>query len=198
MPPPTSQATPAAGLAPAFVVPTPLVRLSTDEELRAYRRSLFELARLKQNHFFPNDSEPHAAIVYEVLLRTATENVRIFCSCLKASVFGSPTVVSALEDALKRNVSVCVVSELSPDDSPFLSVLKSANAGLVSVWTFGRNVKDFNFAVADNRAFRFEDDSQVPRASGNMNLPDVAGKLSDYFDKVLLVADGITPLTRVA
>lgn len=156
--------------------------------LDLYRKMLFDLHRQKSSQPFSNESEPHAAIVYEVFLSIANNYVKIFCERLKCSVFGQEHVVRALNEALARGVHVEVVTERSPDQSAFLEALTSAQkANLSIVQTLGQpRATDFNFCVVDDEAYRWEHDNKEAHAVGTMYRPAVARELSRYFEEKLV------------
>jgi hypothetical protein len=159
---------------------------SQDPSLDEYKAALLDLFDSKSTHFFPNESEAHAAIVYELFFRVSRNAVKILCEKLRASVFGKQSVVAALKDALVRGVHVSVISEIAPESSEFLDVLRYyRDAGLVDINSFNKeDIVDFNFCVVDGEAFRWEHNNKTPSAVGNMHRPDIAKKLAKYFDEI--------------
>lgn len=154
----------------------------------AYRSALYVLHQFHSDQFFPNSSEPHAALVYEVFFKLARNSVRLFCENLKKSIFGEPHVVDALKMALSQGVRVDVVTRSRPEESDFLHLLVDyQKAGLASIHVLTiREHADLSFCVIDDEAFRWEHDNARTLALGNMHNPKTAKKLSKFFDEVLL------------
>lgn len=170
----------------------------TTSDLNEYRRAIRELYDRHTNYFFPNDSKDHAAVVYEVFFTVARERIRIFCAHLSNSVFGTERVVAALRDALGRGVCVDVLSEFAPDDGPFLTTLLSPpDPSRVKIRTADKDIRDYNFAVVDNCAFRFERDHERSSAKCNMHLPQLAKQLSTYFDTTLFKINDLRAVSLV-
>ncbi len=161
---------------------TPKIDLN---DLPGYKKALENLYLTETNFYFPNDSEDHAAAVFEVFLRLAKNRVKILCRNLKASVYSKPELVAALQQALARGVKIDIISEEKPEKSAFLEFLKaSIPLNSTTVKTFNEKKLKVNFAVMDDIAFRWEDNNDHVKAVGNMYCKEFALKLSAYFNDI--------------
>jgi hypothetical protein len=155
-------------------------------DLEAYKIALRNLFLAKNELFFPNDSEEHAAVIFEVFLEMAKEKVQFVCNNLKASVFQRPKMTAALQEAFKRGITINVVTQVEPEHSDFLVLLqKYQEKGLATISSLENYTLDYNFATMDDVAFRLEPDNKLQKAVGSMYCPEIVKKLSGLFESIL-------------
>jgi len=158
-------------------------------EVDLYREVIFQLFETESKTQFSNGAPAHAAVIFEAMLQYAKESVKIFCKELLGEVFGCPRVIMALKGAIERGVCVQVLTQHAPNKSQFLEILKSEMTnGRKSRIATTNNPKlkshKVNFAVMDEKAFRYEDDASEISAFACANNPSASKGLSEDFDKI--------------
>ena len=176
-------------------------------ELEEYRRYLEGLAESDSTDMFSNGGIKHASILMSVLFQ-GTKNARIYCEGFKPNLIKTDPYWTALnqyllEDANNR-LDVLVESDEYKDEKP-LQILKEAmdrrHNDTIHVKKISKAGKELiadrfgnghcNFAVFDDKKFRFEYDPENYRAFGSFNQPDKCEILTELFDNAF--ADS-TPL----
>jgi hypothetical protein len=161
-------------------------QISRASSLENYRLGVLTLMSLKSGDIITNSEPAHAAILFEVFFKSATDKVRIFCKNLSQEVFGNPSLLAAARSAVERGVSLNVLLQ---DDAPnktefseWISTIKSAKVCLRIAPEHIRNAS-VNFAVMDTTAYRYEPDRSKCVASASMYNPDTSSFLAGKFDE---------------
>jgi hypothetical protein len=173
----------------------PMVRvdMATSENMvldeQSYREAVETLLRLRSDKTISNSMPSHAAVLFEVFLKRAQQQVRVFCRNLSNEVWGNPAVVEAAKNALQRGINLSIlIQEDSPDSGPFAELLNDnrTDPHLRFYTMEGENLRNapVNFAVMDETAFRFEKDRKECKAFAVMFSPNLASSLSRQFDAI--------------
>jgi hypothetical protein len=149
-----------------------------------YRKIVFDMFDSNASDRISNGSPMHAISIFEAMLSYATREVKIFCSKLATEVFGSDDVCDALENALKKGVRVRVVTQSTPDETKFKKILTENNLLIVSR-DEEINAIEVNFAVMDDKAFRYEPKNSAIKAFACANDTSSASVLSNDFDEII-------------
>jgi len=173
---------------------TPIIDVETtveanpvDQEIEAYRKRIENLADLNSGASFTNNQPAHARVIFETFFCRATQEVDIFCRNLAADVFNSTRLCENLIGAVKRGVKVRVFTQENPESSSFVETLRklvAANPDLVALKQGNSNHLNnlgFNFAVMDEKAYRFEPNKADFVAFASMNNPSVCKSLLSVF-----------------
>lgn len=146
---------------------------------------------LKSGDIITNSEPAHAAVLFEVFFKHATEKVRILCKNLSQEVFGQPALLTAARAASAKGISLDVlIQDESPDNSEFTQWVnseKNPNVSIRRVPSWLRNAST-NFAVMDTTAYRYEPDRTKIVATASMYNPDVAKFLAEKFDSFAAAA----------
>ena len=128
-----------------------------------------------------NDSKDHACVLIEELLHYAESEILIFCRNLGPDVWGTPTVISALGDALGRKVKVKVLLQEDPEGGDGNRALALLRANGVEVRRTHNTEVKANFIVIDNKAYRLEKDVENRRGYACANDAENASGLASAF-----------------
>ncbi len=172
---------------PIEVEATAVVKLD-EQEIDAYRQRIENLADLDSGAAFTNNQPAHARVIFETFFDRAQKEVTIFCRNLASNVFDSSRLADNLVVAVKRGVQVRVFTQEDPQPSAFLKVLKNLVTSYSDKVSIKRsltensmNKLEFNFAVMDGKAYRFEPNKDDFVAFASMNNPDVCKSLLSLF-----------------
>ncbi len=185
---PTPASAPGAPAAPDF---SHVVETANDTA--QYRISVENLMISGSSLAVSNSLPAHAAILFEEFFKHAKKRVRILTWKLAVAVFGDPDLCREAEDALKRGVRITVITQMAPEASPFLSLLRKFKERVefieaqINSSPFAQSVCgwDLNFAVMDERAYRVEPDRALGKAQAVMNNPSYAAGLNEFFKRVV-------------
>ena len=152
------------------------------DDIVAYHTAIKKLFDKDSTEFFPNNNAAHAAAIIEELFIHATKEVKVFCRNLNPKTWDDKGVLSAVLKAASCGVTIKILTQESIAENTeiyrLLSLLK------ISVTQNRGTQIHCNFIVADKKMFRFEDDFSKCHAVGCANCPELAEKLSNFFDEV--------------
>lgn len=136
--------------------------MTTNDEI-FYRELVFKMFENNSSERISNGDPVHAACILEAMFVYAEKSVKIFCERLSTLVFNRENLFNSLKRAIERGIDVEVITQEKPDDTPFYSFLEEKK--LVKV-TSNSDIKSLsaNFAVMDNKAFRYEKDKNEIKA----------------------------------
>lgn len=176
-------------------------------ELEEYRRYLEALAENNSTDMFSNGGIKHASILMSVLFQ-GTKKAQIYCEGFKPMLIGTDPYWTALNKYLLEDsaneLDVLVESDNYIEEKP-LQTLKEAierrNNETIRVKKISAAGKQLitnrfgkghcNFAVFDDKKFRFEYDPYNYKAFGSFNQPDKCEILAKLFNEAF---DLSTPL----
>lgn len=171
-----------------------------DSKLQEYEDYLKMLAAENSDTIVSNGGKDHAVILYSVLLDNTERQVRIFCQSGDSAVWKDSKFTSSLRSFLDRS------------DDVSLHVLTAHEPALSREWTdsYKEKVEAFqipaeskekiykhfrnnkcNFAVFDEKRYRYEYDCNAFRAYGSFNSPETSRQMIDLFDEAFSAASGI-------
>lgn len=154
-----------------------------------YRENVQALFKAKSTSRFLNGSPWHAAYIFEAMLQYATDSVNIFCRNLNESVFSHAFIQKALA-AINPNVKVTILVQSCEDDieskNLYDKINKKEYPGVSVQLIKNVNTKrlQYNFAVMDGRAFRFEPTRDAIAAIASANEPSTAQILITRFNTI--------------
>jgi hypothetical protein len=138
-----------------------------------------------------NRSIEHATVVMETLFEKAVSKVEILTNKLTDEVYGSPTVIAAAKEFLRReNSRIEILCEESVDRAthPLLRELDQAgHAAQISLRFVPENLRRtylFNFATADGGAYRYEENRNSSEAIVQFGPTDFGKTLKGTFAKL--------------
>lgn len=156
----------------------------------SYSESVRRLMAMNSDALISNGQPLHAAALFECFFLNAQQSVKILCKNLLSEVFDRAEILAAASFALRKGVDIeVIVQERPPDGSVFFKMLhqeQCAGQTNVKIWTDANvspaiKARKENFAVMDDRAFRYEEDSSKCEAVASMNRPMLASKLAGIF-----------------
>jgi len=160
-----------------------------------YNGYIASLAQKNRDVVFYNSGPEHAAFVMGTMFMKAKESVRVLAKDFSGKVSGSPFYINALNDFLKRGGSIQILLEkYDPLNKPaiFQTLVPHYMRDNNCVSIKQRKQKVFknnppievNFATADEKMYRLEDDIEAFTASGNFNDPNSTRKLNEIFTEI--------------
>lgn len=160
-------------------------------EMIEYRRKLYELLSTDSPALFANYSRAHANCIEAAFLNYAKQTVSILSGDFAALLRASPELVSALNDALARGVSVRVIT-LSGTKADVLDAMGAAEAPQKFDCRAGRVAEGASvqhYMVVDRMRYRLEEAHAMPapttvHAECCCNGPAKASFLRAAFDAV--------------
>jgi len=174
-------------------VSMPSRSLKMNSELQSYRESVQQLMTSRSSKPVSNGKPEHAAVLFELFFKNASNYVKIFCHNLDARVFDCPEVIEAAADAAKRGIAIDIIVQNQPQSTKFLQRLEALdkkesirldlvkNAGVSNAKLNGLEV---NFAVMDGYAYRIEPDSSKLEAFACMNHPATGNQLVSSYNSL--------------
>jgi hypothetical protein len=157
--------------------------------LDAYKKHVDELFESHSSQIITNDLAEHGEVLISSFFRRAQREIVILSYNLKSSYYTTPDVVGAIVDALDRGVMVRILTQRSPMAVGLISELnrfKEAHTELVEIrqceeQSEGANIP-YNFAVMDDKAYRYESDREGIKAIACAHGPTVARKMKFLFE----------------
>ncbi len=175
--------------------------MNESNDLEAYRANVERLAELGSSEIFSNSRPAHAVIILETFFKYAKERVVVFCQKLSTRTYGGRKLIDQVEKALRRGVNVNVVIQENPESQDFVGAANRWKAQGLPISVSKAKVIDppaeVNFAVMDQKAYRFEQDRDTPEAFACMNDPKSAALLAHRFSQFeqestcILSAEGV-------
>ena len=164
----------------------------TDDEI--YRQNIERLMLTGSSELISNSLPQHAAALLACFFSNAKSEIKILCTTLGHQVYDAPEVLSSMLAATRRGISIQVLVRGEPKaDSEFLRRFQEEANLRTRKLVLKTNTElqselikrvESNFAVMDQKAFRWEQDSKKIKAVACMNFPSVAVKLSGMFDRL--------------
>ena len=160
-------------------------------EDQVYKDTVNRLMAAGSSELIQNGQHRHAAILMESFFNHAVASVKIFCLNLDKTVFDQPEVIEAAEKALKAKVAIeIIVQDQIQEGSQFADKVNGEWKKECYAIKMVNNAKSINkeifslkenFAVMDDKAIRYEEDSREPKAIACMNHPQYAASLNRAF-----------------
>src|SRR5260370_1567532 len=163
----------------------------TEDEI--YRQNIEKLMLAGSSAVISNSLPKHAAALLACFFRNAKSEMKILCPDLGREVFDEPEVLSSMTAAARRGIPIQVLVRGEPEaGSKFLRCFQE-EAKLHSIAALKTNTESqsdlikrlaSNFAVMDQKAFRWEPNYTNVKAVACMNLPSAAVTLIGMFDRL--------------
>ena len=151
-------------------------------DMLMYRTVFQRMLATGSPRIIQNDSTSHALILIEELLKSASRTVYVYCMKLDEKVWGSPGVLSALNEALSKGVQFYVMTR--EDVAEGNLAYKALQSRGCSVLKAKSPSAEENFVVVDERAFRLEVDTGDRKGFACANSPVNATTLIEIFKKM--------------
>lgn len=164
----------------------------TDDEL--YKQNIERLMLTGSTEIISNSLPQHAAALLACFFRNARSEIKIFCNTLRCQVYDTPEVLSSMFAAARKDITIQIlVRDIPESDSKFLKrfqeeaklrptkLVLETDAGSRS--NLMKHIPS-NFAVMDQKAFRWETDCKNIKAVACMNGPTLSMVLGGVFDRL--------------
>lgn len=150
--------------------------------------SLFEM---KCDAIIPNGMAENAADLFYCFFKFSQKNVNIFCHNVCDEVFDFDHVIKEFAMALKRGITIRIVTQTGEIKSKKLKAFIKENMLLDPTLKYrleiykGADHLKANFTTMDKRAYRFEQDAKNYVATASANRPDFAQKFDALFNQII-------------
>lgn len=166
--------------------------MTAPKELEKYRRYIEQMFDEGSDALISNSCAAHAGIVIETLLTRAKTEVNLLCRDLDNLIYDELSMIGCFIDTISRGVSIRILIQNNPKADLLIQHLSKRipdeNKKFVQLRVCGSAARHksegFNFIVSDKRAFRFEDDLDNHVAKASANSPELAIKLTRFFDQL--------------
>ena len=169
----------------------------------SYKEFVRLMAQTNSDRMFLNSDEEHALEVLVQLIQMSKEKIQIFAGSLCEHIGNKPEYIVALSEFIERggilNILLNRYDEGKDKNSNLYKRLAyyKANGKQIIVkqtnakpyFSNDQSKKEVHFTVGDKKSYRLETDIEDRKAECNLNNPEIAGMISDFFDK-LFVASG--------
>jgi len=160
---------------------------------KEYRENIKWLAKNRIDEVFYNSNEDHAVVILSELIKNSERYVHIVCENMNPRVTSKLDYLNAVQEFLSndkhREIKILLTDYDKSFDKSKIADLLRRYKDQVSIKCFEPEEKIFNeddspvnWTVADNRAFRLEENTDECMAFGNFNDPYLAGNLNESFD----------------
>ena len=181
------------------------------EILNEYEKYLKRLIETESEELFSNGGLKHASILMSLLFDNTQNEVRLFCNGFKPDLITTEPYFSSLRKYLsdrKKSLSLLVEVTDYVDKDPFKLLINEKknrggvqDSGNIVYKQISEEAKNemfkgripFNFAVFDDKRYRFEFDPKSYKAVGSFNSVEKCRGLIGLFDKAFETAKEITP-----
>jgi len=164
-----------------------------------YRLGINTLFDTNSSAIISNGTQEHAALLFELFFRKATDRVVIFCEKLSEAIFDQGIVVEAAVQALNLGRRISIISQSRPESQKFIELAKKfSNLEIVTATNEEVKNLEVNFAVVDHRAYRFEPRRGDCKAQARMFDVPGAIQLLDTFQRLKLLATASIPIAATA
>ena len=163
------------------------------EDLRKYQELLEDSAKSNSNWPILNEGNEHAAILMTTIFKHATQYVYMYSNSFNTDITSYDIYYEALKGCIERQVKVEVLLKDKPKANNLsLQLIKDSNKGSVRVLnsfqydtlTKVLNSENINFAVADDKIYRLEYDTEKRKATSSFNAANIAEVLKEKFMSV--------------
>jgi sugar-specific transcriptional regulator TrmB len=148
-----------------------------------YRANVEALFAKDSPLIIENKDRDHAAILISTLFNKAQQNVYVLSQRLEPEFYARKEIQDAMLAALGRGVTVKIVTQEQPETGDLISKLKAKAPDRVFFKVADASDPeahvDFNFAVVDEKSFRFETNRDACEAFASANNPTVAKRILD-------------------
>lgn len=152
--------------------------------LGMYRDIFREMLRDGSDRLIYNDSKDHACVLIEELLKSAEQQVLVFCKNLGKDVWGRDEIKNALRNVLVKHIEVEVILQKPPEQEEENETYKLlTNFGITPKITDNTTV-NANFIVVDDKAYRLEKDVDLRKGYACANCPEAASSLHEAFNNL--------------
>ncbi len=172
--------------------------------LDEYREHVLRLAKEGSTDTIFNGSSEHAAIVTEIMLEEAENEVCILSNEFDPQVYAKPDVIRAATQFLsdtRNKLNLLIEKDLTHSEilkNPFLDVVRRySNVSMRHVSEDRQKDYNYNFAVVDNVSIRFESDRKDHNAVVSFKRKKDASLLKSIFDDIWEFASEDTFLNRI-
>lgn len=170
-----------------------------EEMIKEYEEYLLDLANNNSKEIFTNGGIRHASVLMSVLLKNTKECANIFSEGFRPDIIQNPYLEELLKYTADKNKSLRILLESDKyiHEGPLEVILqererRNADEGIIEVRVITKEDKEHifkqlkckqcNFAVFDNKMYRFEYDPKNYKAYGSFNHENNSQYLLKLFD----------------
>lgn len=168
------------------------------QSIAEYRSFVNSLAKNDEDRVFFNSDEDRATVVLIELIRKTEKELRVFAGNLCNNIGDNPEYIIALSEFIEKGGKIKILLNNYDNSCAKLSNLFKRLAYYVnekkdiSIKTTDlkpyrasdEERKPIHFTVGDFKSYRIETDTERRTAECNLNSPDVAHKIADFFDNL--------------
>lgn len=143
-----------------------------------YKTAILELFESKSRLMVDCGGGDHMVTMFVEFFNNAKDRVRIFCTSLELDVYSNTRLLTAIREALNRNITieVCVGYE-PPSDNKFIGALDTKCLVVCNTEMCSKP----NFVVMDQCGFWFQADPMEPKAKATAYNKIQSLELNDVF-----------------
>ena len=163
-------------------------------EADLYKQNIERLMLTGSSELIANSLPEHAAALLACFFRHAASEIKIVCTQLRDIVWDAPELLTAMRSAARNGRTIQIVVRNSPErESQFVRAFQEEQRntpGKLFIQLDGQSHSDLipklrnDFAVMDQKAYRWETDGKDVTAVACMNDPNLATVLSGVFDRM--------------
>ncbi|MEM6381554.1 MAG: hypothetical protein AAF739_02680 [Pseudomonadota bacterium] len=162
-----------------------------------YKQKIDRMIRESTGEIILNGTHEHAAIILERMFAHASESVRILTRKFDPRTYCVPETVAAARSMLTdRKLSIMVLVEeidsINSEHNPYLGEFrKLENFQIKEVADQLKSPVDVNFALMDERGYRFERDQSGATAVVSFGEKTLTHRLKRLFDDVWVTSNDL-------
>lgn len=165
---------------------------------KSYQDFIHSLAESRENRTFLNSDEEHALDVLIEIFHLSKSKLRIFAGCLCHHVGNNPEYVVAISEYIERGGELYILlnnfDETTAKDSNLYKRLAYYKTKKNPIYIKRTSVhpyieddpekKEVHFTIGDDNVYRIETDIEKRTAECNLNNPEIAKKMAEFFDEL--------------
>lgn len=171
---------------------TTLAKCTPVEIDPSYDKFIQELALNSDDLTFTNSSEVHALSILRATFMYSKHYVYMFSNKLDACVFNDQELISEAKNFLREGnhkLHIAIQDDtFTPERCEFSKQLLTEFPNSVEIKKAEKDSKvskiDINFTVADDKAYRLENDIAKKTATGSFDDKETSSILKSLFDKI--------------
>lgn len=153
--------------------------MSNESQLDLYRQTVKKILDEGLGTRIDNETDDHAAVLIDELIRHAEYEVDIFCQRFATDIWGRRNVLDSLIHAAEKGVGVKLLTQEKPEDSESLDFIRNYDNAEVRI--FVGDLVEFNFMIVDSQMFRIEPDNSTRHGFAYAQNSQFAKMVDDTF-----------------
>lgn len=161
---------------------------STSDSILDYKKHVERMFLDGSQIMFTNRDRDHAAVLISTLFNKAEREVVVLCRNLDSEFYSRDVVKEAIHNAIKRGVHMRIRVQEPPQSGELAALLQDPQYKNIDYAVFEPGSRgatsEFNFTVADSKAFRLEEDRTKHAAVACANNPELAKQILTVFESL--------------